>query len=400
MIKTRDTIPLNVLVIGAGMYVCGRGTSGYGTILPALCEWRRRGLPLSGVFLAATSPESISDARQRFDSLNDMMGTDLDLRTFPGDGEKDDPEWYVKALKELTKPACAIVVVPDHLHRKVAGDCIEAGLHTLVVKPLAPTVKEVKELIVLQEKKCLYGAVEFHKRFDRANLKLKEVLRQGTLGDLLYFIVEFSQRKSIPSKVFASWANKSNIFQYLGVHYVDIIFFATGAVPRRVMAIGQKGWLRDHGIDTYDAIHGTIEWKGSNGKTFLSHIFTNWIDPESTSAMSDQRIKVIGTKGRYESDQKRRGITMVTDEAGVEEPNPDFCSTYPDGSGKISYQGYGIESIHTFLRDVLDLNQNRVTIEQLESARPTFTESLPSTAVVEAVNKSLEKEGEWIEVSY
>jgi len=391
---------LNILVVGVGMYVCGRGTSGYGTVLPALCEWRRRGLPLGEVFLAATRPEGISDARKRLDELNDMMGTDLAVRTFPEEGKAADSEWYLRAIGEIPKPLCAIVVVPDHLHRKVAGDCLKAGAHTLVVKPLAPTVKEAKELISLQEKYGLYGAVEFHKRFDRANLKLKEVLRQETLGDLLYLIVEFSQRKSIPSKVFASWVNKSNIFQYLGVHYVDIVFFATGAVPRRVMATGQNGWLKDHGIESYDAIHGTIEWKGSNGKTFVSHIFTNWIDPESTSAMSDQRIKVIGTKGRYESDQKRRGVTIVTDEAGVEEPNPDFCSTYPDGSGKISYQGYGIESIHTFLRDVLDLNQNRVTIEQLESARPTFRDSLPSTAVVEAVNKSLEKEGEWIEVSY
>ncbi|MBW1676560.1 MAG: Gfo/Idh/MocA family oxidoreductase [Deltaproteobacteria bacterium] len=391
---------LNILVVGAGMYVCGRGTSGYGTVLPALCEWRRRGLPLGEVFLAATRPESISYARQRLDSLNELMGTDLALRTFPDDEEGRDPESYMLALREISRPACAIVVVPDHLHCKVAGDCLKAGAHTLVVKPLAPTVKEARELISLQEKHGVYGAVEFHKRFDRANLKLKEVLGQEKLGDPLYFIVEFSQRKSVPSKVFESWVKESNIFQYLGVHYVDIIYFATGAVPRRVMALGQTGWLRDHGIDTYDAVHGTIEWEGPNGKTFLSHIFTNWIDPESTSAMSDQRIKVIGTKGRYESDQKRRGIEMVTDETGVEEPNPDFCSTYPGGSGTVSYQGYGIESLLTFIRDVIELNQNRITIEQLESVRPTFRDTLASTAVVESVNKSLAQSGAWVEVVY
>jgi predicted dehydrogenase len=261
-------------------------------------------------------------------------------------------------------------------------------------------VEESKKLIALQEHGGLYGAVEFHKRFDRANLKLKEVLSGGRIGDPLYFIVEFSQRKSIPSKVFASWVGNSNIFQYLGVHYVDIIYFVTRAVPRRVMAIGQNGWLKDRGIHTYDAIHGTIEWEGTNGKPFISYIFNNWIDPESTSAMSDQGIKVIGTKGRYESDQKRRGITIITDEGGIEEPNPDFCSVYPTDSGAVSYQGYGIESIHTFLKDVMDLNQNRVTLKELESKRPTFRESLPSTAVIDAVNKSLEQGGAWMDVLY
>src|SRR3972149_5716305 len=108
----------------------------------------------------------------------------------------------------------------------------------------------------------------------------------------------------------------SNIFQYLGIHYVDIIYWATGAVPLRVMATGQKNYLLSKGIDTYDSIQAVIEWKTASGIIFNSSFFTNWIDPENTSAMSDQRIKVIGTKGRYEADQKNRGIRIVTDENG------------------------------------------------------------------------------------
>ena len=33
---------INVLVIGAGLYVCGKGTEGFGTILPAIYEWKRQ----------------------------------------------------------------------------------------------------------------------------------------------------------------------------------------------------------------------------------------------------------------------------------------------------------------------------------------------------------------------
>ena len=32
---------INVMVIGAGLYVCGKGTEGFGTILPAIYEWKR-----------------------------------------------------------------------------------------------------------------------------------------------------------------------------------------------------------------------------------------------------------------------------------------------------------------------------------------------------------------------
>ena len=34
---------LNIIVIGTGMYVSGRGTDTYGTVLPSIIEWKRKG---------------------------------------------------------------------------------------------------------------------------------------------------------------------------------------------------------------------------------------------------------------------------------------------------------------------------------------------------------------------
>ena len=381
------------------MYVCGRGTSTYGTILPAVYEWIKRNKPdhqLGDIYIAGTSIIGIRSLKEKNRELGKTMGLEISPKFFPF--HSDNIEAYRQALDEISKPACAIVVVPDHLHCKIAGDCLNAGLHTLVVKPLTPTIRETMELITIQREKRVYGAVEFHKRFDRANLGLKEIVQNGRIGDPLYFIVEYSQRKQIPSEIFKSWVNQTNIFQYLGIHYVDIIYFVTQALPKKAMAIGQNGWLTNHGINTFDAVHGTIEWESKNGTNFYSYILTNWIDPKSTSAMSDQKIKVIGTKGRYESDQKKRGLNIVTDEGGIEEPNPDFCSTYPASAGKVSYQGYGIISIHTFLKDVMNIQKGKITIEDLETERPTFRSSMPSTAVIEAVNESLMNNGKWINV--
>lgn len=388
----------DVLIIGAGMYVCGRGGDGFGTVLPALCEWLRRGRPLGRVTLAATSRRSAAEAAGRLERLNRMMGTRLRLSVMPGEGEAADPDTYRRALADFDAPGCAIVVVPDHLHHPIAAACLEAGWHTLVVKPLTPSVDEALALVALQQRQGLYGAVEFHKRFDRANLKLKEQLQAGALGTPLYFIVEYSQRRCIPERAFRNWVARTNVFQYLGVHYVDIVHFVTGARPVRAMAIGQHGWLRDQGIDALDAVHASVQWRTEDGDDFWSHLHTNWIDPLCTTAMSDQRIKLIGTQGRYESDQKRRGVQVVSEHGGVEDPNPDFCATYPAGDGRIQYQGYGIRSIHTFLHDVVDLHAGRTTLETLDACRPTFRSSLAATAVVEAVNASLCGEGQWVDI--
>lgn len=386
---------INIVIIGAGMYVCGRGTDGYGTILPAVYEWKRHGM-LGDVYIAGTHSESIKVVRKRVTELNKLFGFNITPRYFP-ENNTYNPEAYKDALLQIPKPACAIVVVPDNLHKKIAEDTIKNGLHTLVVKPLAPTVQEVIELIELQQRHGVYCAVEFHKRFDLANLKLKDAIKSSKIGDPLYFVVEYSQRKSIPTERFKNWVETTNIFQYLGIHYVDIIYFATDAVPKRVMAIGQKNWLYSKGIDTYDSIEGIIEWEMPDKKRFSSYILTNWIDPESTSAMSDQRIKVIGTRGRFESDQKYRGVAIVTDEKGVEDPNPYFCSVYGQ-TGKISYRGYGIDSIHQFFNDAIQIGKGLLKVCDLENERPTFKQSLVPTKVIEAVNNSLKRNGEWIDL--
>ena len=386
---------LNILVVGTGAYVSGRGTTGHGTILPAIYEWRRQGWH-GELCIAGSRTAGVAALKEKVHELNALYGADFHLSYFPE--RHDDPLAYAKAVDAVGRPACAIVAVPDHVHSEVTHATIAGGLHTLVVKPLAATTAEVAGLIEAQDDSGLYCAVELHKRLDRSNVRLRDAIASGRVGDPLYFVVEYSQRKSIPSEQFRGWADKVNPFQYLGVHYVDIIWHATGAAPVRASALGQKNWLASRGIDTYDAVQALIEWQVPSGRLFTSSILTSWIDPESTSAMSDQRIKVIGTRGRYEADQKNRGIRVVTDEQGIEEPNPDFCSMYGHEHGGISFQGYGIDSVLQFLGDAERVDSGEVSVADLESLRPTFRSQVVPTAVIEAVNYSLAANGEWVQI--
>ena len=38
----------------------------------------------------------------------------------------------------------------------------------------------------------------------------------------------------------------------------------------------------------------------------------NWIDPNSSSAMSDQRLLIVGTNARCLADQKNRGLEYTS----------------------------------------------------------------------------------------
>jgi D-galacturonate reductase len=382
---------IDVLIIGTGMYVSGNGTDGYGTVFPAIIQAKMKG-QIDDVHIAGRSKSSLKAFDLKARAIFNQLAGEIMYFKYPHKVEIDNFA-YREALSKLKKNSAVIVVTPDHLHEEMALDIINSGHHLLVVKPLTPTVEGTRNLIHRAKECNVYGAVEFHKRWDWANLKMREVITNGSIGELQYFHVEYSQRKSIPAEIFRSWVETTNIFQYLGVHYVDIIYFITRKSPVRLVAIGQKSWLAERGIDTYDSIQVLIEWDSG----FTSSFLTNWIDPEKNDAMSHQKIKVIGTKGRLESDQTERGARLVSDENGTEEINPYFCQPYHDlDIGKIRYRGYGIDSITQFISDVNDISSGIKTSSSFDHCRPTFKESLISSAVVSAVNMSLSSENCWV----
>ena len=280
--------------------------------------------------------------------------------------------------------------LPDHLHFSFTKKTLCLKIPTLVVKPLTPTYSEAKDLLDISLKNRTYCAVEFHKRWDESNLYLKQVLDENRIGNVLYISVDYSQQISIPTEQFKKWSDKTNIFQYLGVHYVDLIYFLTKKKPKRLNVYGTKRKLRSLGIDTWDSVHVSSVW-GDAGKVendFYVHFNLNWIDSNNSSAMSDQKMITVGTEGRIELDQKNRGVNEVTNE-GVKSINPYFATWLPGVDGNCRLNGYGFDSIYTFISDVNRLICKEVTMEQLNAIRPGIQSSLVSTQFIDQVTQNL-----------
>jgi D-galacturonate reductase len=379
--------PLNILVVGGGMYVTGRGApESRGTIMPALLEARRAGR-VDRLAIATTKSESAQQARSVTLNLAGEMGVADDCQAFPVESGAGSTSLEAAAAFQ---PDAVIVSVPDHLHAEVCIPLIEAGYHCLVVKPMAGTFADAVAMADAADKAQVVAQVEFHKRLDESNLLLREAVRQSDLGDLLYATVEYSQRKMVPRDAFRNWAEKSNIFQYLGIHYVDLLAWATGFSPFSVTAWGQMGYLEAEGLETWDAMQVVIEWRRPDGRPFVSTHVTNWIDSDNNSAMSDQKINLVGTRGRFQADQKNRGVQTVRDETGVKDLNPYFTTEWRDDlTGQLSFHGYGIDSIMQFIGDVGAYREGTVTLEDLNRVRPSFRDGVVTTAVVEAAAASL-----------
>ncbi len=383
---------MKIAVFGAGMYVTGRGGYGNGTILSSLAETSRT-LPIEEVIVLAKHPENKNNVTMTASSINTRLGTRMNV-TY--DVISEDVQNTARMLRRERGVDCAILCVPDQFHYEYAKALLQNKLHTLVVKPLVPTLSEALDLIEIQENSGVWAAVEFHKRFDETNLFARKAIKEKKLGKLLYFDVDYSQRIVIPTELFRSWSGATNIFQYLGVHYVDLIFFLTGFLPTKVTATGTTGTLLANGINAFDSVHAIIVWQNREDKDdqFLSIFNTNWIDPVTTSAMSDQKYKIIGTNGRIELDQKNRGIELVN-QNGTQQVNPYFSEFEigPDGSSYFS--GYGHRSIFQFISDIFSLQKGAVSLEHLSKNRPGFKSSLVSVAVTEAVNTCLKHPFIW-----
>lgn len=385
---------MKILIIGAGMYVTGRNNTGTGTVLSSIAQYSKTS-NVEAVTVVARSQSNDEVIQESAKRINNTIQANLNVNY----QSIQSPEDLGKFLKSGVSFDCAMVSIPDHLHFEYTKVLLDNGVKTLVVKPLTPTLDEALQLVEAQNETDTYAAVEFHKRWDETNLITRRYIDEDRLGQVLYYEVGYSQRISIPLETFKGWSDKTNIFQYLGVHYVDLFYFLTGYQPLRCSALGTDGVLRKKGIESWDSVHVMLEWENPKTKEkIVSNFNTNWIDPNTSSAMSDQRYKVIGTKGRLEIDQKNRGVEFVSETEGIQQLNPYFSEYLEDADGNVQFQGYGHKSIAQFLADVEKINNGITNREKLARTRPDLVSSLVSTAVVDVVNQSLKQHGAWISV--
>lgn len=388
---------IDLFIFGTGMYVIGRGVSGFGTIIPAIIEFIKKNKNINlTTHVFTTSKESETKFYKELTSLSSQLNPKnlpFDLKTYITTDKKKITETINNSNADTR---VAIISIPDHLHYDYIKLCGESGCHTLTTKPFVETSKQAKELTDYFYNANLYGMVEFHKRFDDSNIIAKEIISRGDIGLLSSVMVEYSQKISIPSKIFKTWSEKTNIFQYLGVHYVDQVSFVTGAKPIKVMAVGTKSKLLSLGINTYDEIIATVKWKlGDN--YFYALYRTGWIDNNSSHATSLQKISYYGTEGHLLLNQTDRGIELLSGNS-IEKINPYFSQGYYDSKQGINFSGYGIQSIISFMKDVLDLKNKEKSLDELKNSRSDFSSSICSVAVSEAVNLSLKSNSIWVDV--
>lgn len=293
---------------------------------------------------------------------------------------------YKEMLKKENLDAVAIVT-PDYLHREIAKEVANFGLHMLVQKPLDVTVEGAKEMVKAAKENKVMLFVDFHKRFDPGHVQLKTDIKKGKLGKIQYGYIWMEDSIIVPSVWFKNWAKYSSPAWFIGIHFFDLLYWLLEAKPKRIYATGVKNKLAGMGINTFDSIQAKIEFE--NEATFT--VDSSWILPKSFPSVVNQGLRVVGSKGIWEVDSQDRGIFYaIDDEPTANIPNYYSMLEKEHPLYGMVPQGYVIDSMLFFLQ-LINRLKDGFPLDELKNCYPSGEEAIVSTQICEAIHQSVEQ---------
>ena len=179
----------------------------------------------------------------------------------------------------LGKVDAVSIAVPTAFHKAVALECIRAGKHVLIEKPIADTVESAREIIEAARKNKVKIAVGHVERFNPGVQKLKAMMKKGELGTITTVL---TRRVG----VFPPQMKDANVIIDLAVHDIDILNYLLGKTPTRIHAEAGKA-LINRREDYADIL---LKYDGIN-----AFVQVNWITP-----IKIRSIAITGTKGYAE----------------------------------------------------------------------------------------------------
>lgn len=77
------------------------------------------------------------------------------------------------------------IATPHHLHGTIGLDCLKAGVHVFVEKPLANRVSEADAMLAAAESRSLKICVGHQYRFHRSSQVMKHLIDTGAIGNVM-----------------------------------------------------------------------------------------------------------------------------------------------------------------------------------------------------------------------
>lgn len=188
----------------------------------------------------------------------------------------------------LEDPSLQLIVIPtpNDTHFPLAKAALNAGKHVVVDKPFTVTLSQARELEALAKAKGMLLSVFHNRRWDSDFLTLKQLLKEGTLGEVRYFESHFDRfRPEVRQRWREMKGAGSGIWYDLGPHLLDQALQLFGAP----VAINVDMAEMRPGAQTTDYFHATLTYPQRRVVLHASMLV----------AAESPRYVVHGTRGSY-----------------------------------------------------------------------------------------------------
>ena len=155
----------------------------------------------------------------------------------------------------------ALVCTRNDRAPELAARLLEAGVPVIVEKPVGRTAAEIAPLNTLAAQKQLIWATAFMNRCHPIAQKLRELVANGVLGDIVSIegrmVTSTVQQRNPEHWLFHQQLAGGGITHWLAIHTIDLIRYITGLEYCSVSA--HKATLSGTGIDVEDLLVATFD---------------------------------------------------------------------------------------------------------------------------------------------
>lgn len=127
------------------------------------------------------------------------------------------------------------IATPNNIHPEIAIEAAKAKKHIICEKPLAPTVREAREMYEAAKESGVVTAVSFNYRRTPAVALAKKYIEEGAIGDILNFRGTYLQDWSADPDSPLSWRFRKEVAGSgavgdIGSHVVDLARYLVGEI--------------------------------------------------------------------------------------------------------------------------------------------------------------------------
>ena len=193
------------------------------------------------------------------------------------------------------------ICTPDDQHLAPVMDCMDAGLHIILEKPLTTDVREAETIakrVRAYDKKFMMAYIV---RFDPRYALAKEAVDNGEIGE----IVHMSALRNVNPTTPRYLKGRVSILYFLGVHDIDQLIWMNDSPIERVYA-ESRGMVIKQEVGVDDTILSLIKFK--NG--VIAQMNHTWFCPVIREARLQAKLDILGTKGQIKVEVWNQGLKI------------------------------------------------------------------------------------------